>query len=186
MVKNKLNNCQASRHGPCDEVQVRDQQMGVSLSPVLAQQAGTLSIHQACWLFFSFFSPFSFLSFSTETVKLIWNGDGSRTASSTFTHLLSFFKCCFTSTETIRLIWDGDGSRKATSTYTPPPPSPGASSNVALRHRNRKAYQGRGAQDGHLDSTFTQFLSIFKCCFQSQLLVQTTLFTCPYKPCVHW
>ena len=24
---------------------------------------------------------------------------------------------------------------------------------------------------------FTQFLSIFKCCFQSQLLVQTTLFT---------
>ena len=86
MVKNKLNNCQASRHGPWDEVQVRDQQMGVSLSPVLAQQARTLSIHQAS----SFFSPSHFFLFSwcftsTETIRLIWDGDGSRKAASTFT-----------------------------------------------------------------------------------------------------
>ena len=146
MVKNKLNNCQASRHEPCDEVQVRDQQMGVSLSPVLAQQARTLSIHQACWLFFFFFFFFSFLSSfvvlyvhinHTAYLERRWVQDGQLD----FHTPPELLQMLLYVTETVRLIRDGE-PRTATS--------------IRL---------------------FTQFLSIFKCCFQSQLLVQTTLFT---------
>ena len=56
-------------------------------------------------------------------------------------------QCCFTSAETSRTIKDGE-PRTATSTFTQL-----LSSNSMLLyvHRNHKAYQGRVAQDGHLD-----------------------------------
>ena len=54
---------------------------------------------------------------STETIRLIRDGE-PRTATSTFTQLLSSdVQCRFTSTETIRLIRDGEPGM-AISTFT--------------------------------------------------------------------
>ena len=63
-------------------------------------------------------------------------------------HLL--LQCCSTSTETVRTIRGGE-PRTSTSTFTQLLSSAVGSSSVLLCvHRDRKDYQGRGAQDGHL------------------------------------
>ena len=81
---------------------------------------------------------------STESTGLIRDGE-SRTATSTFTQLLSsVLQCCFTSTETTRLIRDGE-SRTATSTFTQLLSSGRVRFNAALRLQKPYGLSGTGS-----------------------------------------
>ena len=92
-----------------------------------------------------------------------------RTATSTFTQLLSsFVQCCFTSAETIRTVRDGE-PRTATSTFTQLLGSAYTCFSVALTSTEPT----RLIRDGEprtATSTFTQLLGsvcvyLFQCCF---------------------